>query len=278
MEQSGNKGNALNYAYITVLTNERYIPGVRALKKALEKVRSCYDLVVLIPEDKAGALVEALEAEGVTGGKCRVLIKPPVKVDLDADYPFEDHYWNTTFFKIRATACTEFDKIVLLDSDMLILDNIDDLFSCPSYSAAVAGKSVHPEWEGFNSGLMVFVPDQRLFDKLAGCILPALKRRLAEGLASGDQDVFQEAFPDWKDIPELHLAEKNNMFFYELCDLRLAGREYGRDVRVVHFIGSWKPWDGGLLAKENAVTILRLLKHRLFRELSIYLKYYFISK
>ena len=276
--QEENKETVGSRAFITVLTNERYIPGVRALKKALERSGSQHDLVVLLPENKSDKLKALLEINGVVGGRCRVEIKPPIILPLDSDYPFGDHYWNNTFFKLAAVSCTEYSKVILLDSDLLILDNIDDLFSFPSYSAVIAGKAVHPEWDSLNSGLMVFEPDMSLYERLVDSILPALERRLAEGLASGDQDVFQQAFPGWKHEYRLHIPEKYNMFFYELCDLSLAGKKYGRDVRVIHFIGSWKPWDGSLLAKENVVSVLRLLKHGLFRELSYYLKYYYLAK
>lgn len=41
-----------SYAYITVLTNLDYLPGVKALNKGLLKVKSKYPLFVLIPKDK----------------------------------------------------------------------------------------------------------------------------------------------------------------------------------------------------------------------------------
>ncbi len=278
MGQSENNGFSEKYAYITVLTNEKYIPGVIALKKGLAEVGSCYDLVILLPKNRADELEHMLKMNGVLDGRCRAEVKPPVTLTVDGDYPFGDHYWNSTFFKLAAVSCTEYSKVVLLDSDMLILDNIDDLFAYPSYSAVIAGKAVHPEWEDLNSGLMVFEPDMELYNKLIASILPAVRRRMDEGLASGDQDVFQQAFPEWRDEPELHIPEKYNMFFYELCDLSLAGVKYDSDVKVIHFIGSWKPWSGSLLARENAMSILRLVRRGLFRELSYYLKYYYLAK
>lgn len=37
-------------AYVTAITNGRYLPGLRALKRSLDMVNSQYPLVVLIPD------------------------------------------------------------------------------------------------------------------------------------------------------------------------------------------------------------------------------------
>lgn len=44
------------YAYITVLTNESYIPGVQALAESLRRVNSKYRLIILVPTERRDAL------------------------------------------------------------------------------------------------------------------------------------------------------------------------------------------------------------------------------
>ena len=59
-----------------------------------------------------------------------------------------------TFTKLHAWKLTEYHKCVFLDSDVMVLQNIDDLFDRPEISAA-------PDigWpDCFNSGVFVFVP------------------------------------------------------------------------------------------------------------------------
>ena len=90
---------------------------------------------------------------------------------------------------------------------MLITQNIDNLFDRPSYSAVVAGRCNNPNWTSFNSGLMVIEPSKELFQKLLNSIEPAMYKHLKDGEPIGDQDIFNEAFIDWKEHPELELPE-----------------------------------------------------------------------
>ena len=229
-----------NYAYITVLTNTKYIPGVRALAKSLKEVKSQYPLYVLIPEDREDILIEFSETDKRLIGEDKIIRQPNIKVPSTMEE--SDSYWKYTFFKLQSVRCTQFEKIILLDSDMLIQNNIDNLFNCYHYSAAVAGHTRVKEWVMLNSGLMVMEPSDDFADKLIELIPQTVERRKKEGLNSGDQDVFQEAFPRWKENKELLLDETYNCFF---SDVSYVIKEYKcrvRDISVIHFIGSKKPW------------------------------------
>ena len=261
--------------YMTVLSNDKYVRGVKALKRSLRSVKSKYDLVVLIPEDKSDVLTELLKKARIPDAHCRVMTQPKMDVVYPSDVHFEQHYWEHTFFKLQVAKCDMFEKIVLLDSDMLIMRNIDDLFEKPHYSAVVAGGVRHPEWVTFNSGLMVLVPSNTLYRRLADCIAPAMERCYREACNIGDQDVFQEAFPDWPDHPELSLSETYNAFFEYVYDLR---KKYPRnELRVVHFIGSTKPWSNGVITKENILRLYQTLRAREIWKFGILLKYLVFS-
>lgn len=55
--------------------------------------------------------------------------------------------WNKTFDKLKIFDLIEYDKLVYLDCDMMILANLDFLFEYPTFSAAWAGKSVPGDHE-----------------------------------------------------------------------------------------------------------------------------------
>jgi len=62
------------------------------------------------------------------------------------------HNWDETFFKIRAAGLTSFDKIVLIDGDMLVRKNLNHLFGRQSMTAIASGKAIRPQWTQLNSG------------------------------------------------------------------------------------------------------------------------------
>lgn len=256
------------FSYVTVLTNQRYLPGVWALYHALKDVESRYKLTVLAPESRAGELTPALEQMGVRVETAPDLELPPELLEKAG----KDHYWNETFFKLRAAGLTQFEKVVLVDSDMLVLRNIDHLFERPSMTAAAAGKSTCPQWIQLNSGLLVLETSKELEDKLLALIGPTVERRLAEGLPAGDQDVFHSYCPDWPEREELHLPESYNLLRGNAGTVcrRYLQQGYG-EVAILHFIGARKPWE------YTAVNYVKMLYHGVsqgnFAEFRAFLRY-----
>lgn len=263
--------------FLTVLTNETYIRGVKALKRSLRNAKSKHDLIILVPQSKAENLRYALENNRILDQHCRLVVKEDVNIIYPEGIVFKEHYWANTFFKLSVANCTEFKKIVLLDSDMLIARNIDHLFDKPHYSACAAGHCVQPDWVKLNSGIMVINPSVDFYKKLLDCVEPAMRRRYSEGNNISDQDVFQEAFPDWEEHGELQLSEKYNCFFS--CIRFFVQKENIRfnDIAVVHFVGETKPWSKGCFTKENLRKCLSMIIHGRFYELKVFIEYLLLS-
>ena len=97
--------------FMTVLTTENYIPGVKALKKSLMKVKSKHDLVILVPKSKEDQLCAVLEKNRIVDDHCTVCVKDDIEVEYPEDLHFEQHYWSNTFFKLSAANCTEFKRL-----------------------------------------------------------------------------------------------------------------------------------------------------------------------
>jgi len=267
-----------DYSYITVLTNEKYIPGVRALAKSLRDVNSRYKLAILIPTDRYVQLMNnkafcsllqnmdnvfCMTAEGVE-------LPKEAKRDLEKAGAIY-RYWEETFFKLQVTGCTDYKKLVLLDSDMLILKNIDELFSRPHMSAVVAGECRHPEWVDLNSGLMVVEPSKKMNRELIEMIPATIRAKTGEGSGCGDQDVFHMWFPEWKEHKTLHLDEKYNLFFNDV-DFFCKKRNFKiPDLAVIHFAGGKKPWMRSLFSELKYLTYM-VIKLQ-FRQLFLWFQY-----
>lgn len=259
------------FVYMTVLTNAKYIPGVKALKKSLMEVGSIYRLAVLIPSDIECSISKKLNDEKIFDDFCFKVEKEPNEVLIENLQ--NNHYWNNTFFKLVATNCIEFNKIILLDSDMLILNNIDRLFDAPTCSAVIAGKAVNSDWTRLNSGLMVIEPDIELYNNLISNIEPTIIKRKEKGFSCGDQDVFQETLERWTCQSEKHLPEIFNCFYNSIIDVARELNCSIDEISVVHFVGKYKPWEMKGLAPVNIYRLFKMLTKGHISEMSIYLKY-----
>ncbi|KZC13624.1 Glycogenin-1 [Dufourea novaeangliae] len=138
-----------------------------------------------------------------------------------------------TFTKLHCWRLSQYDKCVFLDADTLVVRNCDELFEREELSAA-------PDvgWpDCFNSGVFVYKPSQQTFASITAF---AAAKGSFDG---GDQGLLNMYFSDWahKDISK-HLP-----FIYNMCSTAVysylpAFKQFGDDVRIIHFIGITKPW------------------------------------
>lgn len=183
--------------------------------------------------------------------------------------------WNQSFAKLAVLGMTQFDTVVMLDADMMVVDNIDDLFDAPAMSAVSAGRGARPDWVDLNSGLMVIKPSADLY-RAAEAILGGLD---GESLAPykqgiGDQDILQILLEGWSAKDELHLPERYNLFQDCIASYDRRGILPYADAAVVHFELAPKPWSYGaaqwLRVLRRAVHFLSLSEIRAIRKYQRY--------
>lgn len=246
-------------AYVTLLSNDKYYDGVLVLHRTLLELGSQYPLYCLLSESVDDKLENRLKKNNIP---CIRLNHKTVNERANSEGQFFSH-WNYTFDKLQIWGLTQFDKIVFLDSDMLILRNLDSLFECDSFSAVCAGASYpgHESWNALNSGLMVITPDKSIEANLIKLCQTVVQEFRQKNLSVGDQDVIHRYDPSWGDKPYLHLDEGYNLFAeYLAYYIRHLG--YSMDsgisqkpIYVVHFIGKFKPWMKPTL--RNKIWLLR---------------------
>ncbi|MBR3109075.1 MAG: hypothetical protein IKH30_18115 [Clostridia bacterium] len=228
--------------YVTALSNGNYIPGVKGLIHSLNLTETAHDIVIMIPESKENELIEGLKNWGILSYKS-VKIKKVPDIALPEEIASQkDHYWTNTFIKLQAFSLYEYAKVVLIDSDMIVCDNIDELFERPSFSAVIAGKCAEPEWDSLNSGIVVIEPNAAFYKQLISLISPTITDRNEQGLNTGDQDVIHAAVPDWSQTKKLILDERYNVFFGQINTYCKAYKTNPYYIKVIHFVGAIKPW------------------------------------
>jgi glycogenin glucosyltransferase len=222
-----------------------YLPGVIVLCESLRQVKASYPLCVAVSSNIPDSVDELLREKGLH------IIRLPPSMDIPEELKKKSGHWGNTFDKIHLFSLENFEKLVYLDSDMMVLANIDELFDKPHMSAVAAGRTVNPNWERLNSGLMVIEPEPQLSEKIAATLGKAIRDLGSNGNESiGDQDLINAYYPDWPFSKMLHLDEGYNMFYWNM-DIYVnehgyyfpeASSRQSRLVRVVHFVGRHKPW------------------------------------
>lgn len=239
----------MKYSYVTVLSTETYLLGVLCMYKSLKNSNTKIPLTVVVTDNISEDIIKILENEDIN-----VIRKPKIKFsniinDKNKDSKFM--YWNNTFDKLYVFELTQFEKIVYIDSDMLILKNIDELFKKINLSAVVAGNFYpgNEEWVKLNSGLMVIEPKSGILNEFE----KILNVEILKGKVIGDQNIIQEYIPEWENIKELHLDHKYNMFFQYLEYYIDKLKKSLDDISIIHFISKDKPWMLDVTQKERLI-------------------------
>ncbi|KAI8577408.1 hypothetical protein K450DRAFT_252284 [Umbelopsis ramanniana AG] len=257
-------GKIQKAAWAVILTTaNKYVDGIAVLAHALKKHASKYPLVVLYtPETVPNKVVARLSSYG-----CTMVAIEAIKPLTAVEYKFER--FAETWTKLRVWEQTDYDRLVLMDADMLPLQNMDELMTMPLTTNVVAachactcnpqkishypsnwtpancaytgcdpkaGTSNPPSLDKrdyFNSGLIVLSPDQEIFQSMLDKLFHAKDLNI---YSFPDQDFLNEIFKDrW--IP---LAYSYNA----LKTLRTSHSPMWRlgNVKNIHYILT-KPWD-----------------------------------
>ncbi len=264
-------------AYITLLSTESYLPGVLALHESLKRTGTPYPLASAVSAHIAPEIDALLERAGI------IVRRLPETTAIPKDMVESNGHWGHTFDKVHLFGLAGFDKLVYVDSDMIVLENMDELFDKPHMSAVAAGLLVDSDSTRLNGGLMVIEPEDKLGDRIFATLPKALAEVAAMGgKAIGDQDLINAYYPDWRTTPELQLAQGYNMFqcyldqHIEKHGFRLpqpfsqAPGKNGHPIKIVHFIGPRKPWMKGAVIRQywRVLKNGRAVKweHKLFSE------------
>ncbi|OON39800.1 glycosyl transferase [Izhakiella australiensis] len=112
-----------NKAWATLLTQPGYRPGVEALQRSLRRSGSRWPLVVMVTDAIDSGLRNQLEAQG-----CLIRQVPMVGPDPQLAHRYANARFAEVWSKLGAWNLTEFSRLVFLDADMLVVQNMDELF------------------------------------------------------------------------------------------------------------------------------------------------------
>ena len=197
-----------SHAYVTLVTNADFAEGAIALVRSLTLSGTTADIVVM---HTGGVDFPALQPLAALGAKLQPVELLPMsdafnerhaRAKLHGAAPFTKgrkpafHTPLDNFAKLRLWQSTQYERVVFLDADTLVLRNIDRLFDYPEFSAAPNVYESLADFRRLNSGVFVAKPSEAtFFDMLAKLDQPdAFWPRT-------DQTFLQSYFPAWHGLP-----------------------------------------------------------------------------
>ncbi|OAP15999.1 PGSIP2 [Arabidopsis thaliana] len=217
--------NAKKEAYATILhSDDAFVCGAIAVAQSIRMSGSTRNLVILVDDSISEYHRSGLESAGWKIHTFQRIRNP--KAEANAY-----NQWN--YSKFRLWQLTEYNKIIFIDADMLILRNMDFLFEYPEISTTGNDGTL------FNSGLMVIEPSNSTFQLLMDHINDI------NSYNGGDQGYLNEIFTWWHRIPK-HMNFLKHFWEGDTPKHRKSKtRLFGADppiLYVLHYLGYNKPW------------------------------------
>lgn len=136
-------------AYATVLhSSEGYVCGAITLAQSLQKTGTKRDLILLLDNSISIRKRRILAA---AGWKIRTITR--IRNPRAENGTYNEYNYS----KFRLWQLTDYEKVIFIDADIIVLRNLDILFNFPQMSATGNDQSI------FNSGIMVIEPSNCTF-------------------------------------------------------------------------------------------------------------------
>lgn len=207
-------------AYVTLLSTTDYLDAVLVLNKSLQKVNSKYPLLTMVVDTIFTPEMEAcFQKHGI-----QYHTVPPLQYSDKTQEKYQDSDSSSvlnTASKLQLFTLKNWDKLVYIDADTLVLQNIDDLFAYPDGSMVQYPDDIF----GF-SGLFVFYPRYHHEDEFYPTIMK--HHMCVDGDLLGKIWFFVRESPAHQ-IPANYLVHYNHV-------------QMPTDTKVVHYCNHYKPW------------------------------------
>lgn len=265
------------YSYVTLLSNDDYLAGVISLNNMLLNLNSKYGLVVCLSMGVSKDTELYINKNNIQTFRIKENF-----LELSEEQKKKYGHWTHTFDKIYIFSMIAYKKLVYLDSDMMILENIDHLFTKEHMSSVASGKLDDERCTRMNSGLMVIEPQEGLGQAIYATFNDAVEFCNQMGQQRiGDQDLINFFYSDWPNQTSKHLPEQYNLFIDQVDKYISFGyvseSKIGleNEIKIIHFIGSRKPWMFG----STFVYVKDFIKSKFYRkkQFKYFIKYKFIT-
>lgn len=244
---------------VVLLTNKQFLTPLRVALHGLNKTNFKFDIIILYDE-----FFSELNELKNKYDKLKIIFKK-IEVDAYRDLKWvnNNRKWDINpFFRFEIFKLSEYDKILYLDLDIVILRDINELFEQPGdFRAVELAKMTNLSYvskgqRGFNAGVML-IDNQFLNIDTYNSLFKLAK----ENIFNGNQKVFNIFFTNVN-----FLDVKYNL------TTDLLSIDNIDNAHIIHFIGENKPWNSEF---NNAFCpyVKRLIgEHLLIKVYNLYCK------
>lgn len=255
-------------AYVITLwgSSPEYVLGAMVLGWSLRRTQTPHDMVVVHTSDVSSAALDLLQQVGWI----------PREVEhIDATTRLaqegcENMRFAKVFTKLRVLELVEYSKILMLDIDLLVRENVDHLFDVQAPAAMVRGPEVRYEhggrvygryffcgsrddrysWgqaSGINAGVMLLQPDAEVFQQM---LLEVRDSNHPEHIRGNgpEQDYLSRFYTsDWHHLSVAYNFQLHHMYFalspaYDGIADRTKFILNSDLIKIIHYSSEPKPW------------------------------------
>lgn len=232
----------------TYISNDRDIKGVLLLKYNLRKINSKYNLGCIVTEDVSVDSIKLLNKYRIELFKINIgeILQNLKFSKSHIDKIKEKHL----FGKLCMFSLTNYDKIIYLDTDILLLQNIDHLMNeklefnsimmVRDIQATKDYRSIIIVKDRYNSGVIVFKPSEYLYNNCFDKLKSEGEEFFTKDIFISDQYIFEGLNNENKiNINPMSMRYNCHPILVEsLQKLKLVD-----DVSILHFMVKPKPWE-----------------------------------
>jgi len=202
---SNNKNK--KYAFATIhyegtQRDDEYLLGIRVLIKSVRMLGHTEDFLVLVTES-----VKQETRQILTDASAKVIEVPsitnPYKSDASRRRTYQSRF-DQTLIKLHVWNQLEYDRIIYMDADNIVLNRADNLWNCGHFCAVFMNVAV------FHTGLLVIKPDTHVYNDMLRSLASV------ESYDGADQGFFvgyfknMEYSPLWNDSQTTQSQDKQN--------------------------------------------------------------------
>lgn len=235
------------YAY-TTLTDSRYVHLCAVMLKSLLASETAYPIRVMCLEDVSQKQKHMLRSLGKN-----IETHDITRIELPANTDIPHEAWRISFSRLHMLNFEKFDKLVFLDSDMIINTNIDDLFSHPVLSACSHHYPLRDDRVSINGGLVVLSPDTGLFRRIMEEYIHLPSPLHPHTWSLSDQEILIALFStedfaqSWRKRHGVHIDAHWHMLDYRYNAITGLNRMQTDSwdemkAKVFHYTCGPKPW------------------------------------
>jgi len=231
------------YAYVALLMGDSpYFLGALVMGYSLKTVNTNYDIVIMVTPDVPNDQKEVLK-----DFYHYVIDIDFITIDKRLIKNYETNRFKDVFTKLQCLTLTQYNKIIMIDIDMLVVKNMDHLFDLKAPAASlrkydlINGQKIPQHLivknnkliGGINAGLMLLQPDQNEYNDIVKDLLQTDKER--EAYDNPEQDYLSYRYSkDWTNVSFLY------NFQFGLTD---RAKKYDpNDIHNIHYSSRLKPW------------------------------------